>query len=624
MFQLLDIWLEHKYEISKIDLFSANKGLIIKITDSLKQVGPIGFINLFALLITSIFIGEIASRGFDFTDESFYLLWANSPDNYFAGSSAFGIYLQPLFQVLNGDIALLRIANFFILFSASSLMFFQASLYLLPTKTAGSVQRILLILPLAVSSFVFFVVWIPSPSYNSLNLFELMILVSMVLVVVRNPQRKNYVSLGIIGATITFITFVKPTSGIAALLITAVFFTLLGLFKLRNIVVVIGGALTCIMFTLGLFAINGHNLLNFYLEGAKLLQTLDPNYELSKIFRLDFPIFTIVDFAFILCFVVFFFLLQFFVIQKQSRLIQVFFGSSLTLFVFVLALFALANLNSSSVKQLFLDVLISSLLYSLISHFFGLQKLQKKSFFLFLFTVSMPFIFAFGTNGNYANMQNSASVFWVLGTLVLITATQKSFQEIKIIWSTFGLVVMTIVATTLFNSVSSPYRQPNLFVQTSEITFGPNDSHLAVSRDFKRYFLEVQSKSKTTGFKQGTSVIDLSGEFPGTLLLMEAKGMSQPWHIGGYQGSTDFVKKSLSQSKCDDLVSAWLLLSPSDPRSVPHEVLNSVGLDLERDFVKVAEWSSPIQYATTGEQYKQELYKPLKTMKPHITNCVKG
>jgi hypothetical protein len=55
-----------------------------------------------AFIVRTIWLMD---RGFDFTDESFYLAWARQPTAYDIAYGLFGYGLHPLFEIFNGSIA---------------------------------------------------------------------------------------------------------------------------------------------------------------------------------------------------------------------------------------------------------------------------------------------------------------------------------------------------------------------------------------------------------------------------------------------------------------------------------------------------------------------------------------
>src|SRR5215469_14154727 len=70
-----------------------------------------------------------SGRGYDFSDEAFQLITISDPDSYRLGDTDFGQIWHPLYVLLNGSIAELRVAAFVVLttcgavFAASILRF---------------------------------------------------------------------------------------------------------------------------------------------------------------------------------------------------------------------------------------------------------------------------------------------------------------------------------------------------------------------------------------------------------------------------------------------------------------------------------------------------------------------
>jgi len=50
----------------------------------------------------------LMGRGFDFTDESFYLMWAQRPADFDIAYGLFGYGLHPLFKMVGGSVSGLR------------------------------------------------------------------------------------------------------------------------------------------------------------------------------------------------------------------------------------------------------------------------------------------------------------------------------------------------------------------------------------------------------------------------------------------------------------------------------------------------------------------------------------
>lgn len=122
--------------------------------------GPLVFgsvVLLFLMLCGLLVYG--AGRGFDLTDEVFYLIWARDPRAYDLVYQPFGYLLHPLFELVGGYLQTYRLAGFAVAAAAGA--FLGGSL------PAAQAQRTLFSLYGAAAALTIFFPWIITPSYNS-------------------------------------------------------------------------------------------------------------------------------------------------------------------------------------------------------------------------------------------------------------------------------------------------------------------------------------------------------------------------------------------------------------------------------------------------------------------------
>lgn len=164
---------------------------------------------------TSLILGwllKYSAYGFDFTDESFYLVWIANPFIYDASITQFGFVYHPLYKLLGGDIAALRQANILITFNLawSLTYFFLASMALDLMKSRVSLLAISA--SLATTALIVFSSWLPTPSYNSLALQALLISATGLILADKSFNRKSIIGwiLISIGGWLAFMA--KPTT----------------------------------------------------------------------------------------------------------------------------------------------------------------------------------------------------------------------------------------------------------------------------------------------------------------------------------------------------------------------------------------------------------------------------
>jgi len=133
----------------------------------------ISFYILFLLTIN-------VSRGFDITDESFYILWAQFPEVVIASVTSFGFYTGLIHFISGENLALFRLTGILILLLAS--FFFAKELYqyvLNITKTKPSRKELVLfIIPITTASLAYYRYWLITPSYNWLNLVGILLFIA--------------------------------------------------------------------------------------------------------------------------------------------------------------------------------------------------------------------------------------------------------------------------------------------------------------------------------------------------------------------------------------------------------------------------------------------------------------
>ena len=156
------------------------------------------------------------------------------------------------------------------------------------------------------------------------------------------------------------------------------------------------------------------------------------------------------------------------------------------------------------------------------------------------------------------------------------------------------------------------------------VELGPSKTKLMVSNEYGMYIDEAKNLVSGTEFKEGTPIIDLTGQSPGILHALGAANIGQAWTIGGYKGSEKLAVSALQKVSCEQLVKSWLLVEPKGPRSLPYRVIDTVlKLDVIKDYKAVAAWSTAIGSGGYNEARIQKLMKPMKPKKLMYQYCEK-
>ena len=117
----------------------------------------------------------LADRGYEFTDEAFYLNWLSSPGLWPTSTTMFGFVYHPLFALLDGDIAQIRRVNVVLTFVLSG----TAALLALGSVRRSWPRIIGVSIATAVASEGLRIhnLWLLTPNYNTLVLQSTLLIV---------------------------------------------------------------------------------------------------------------------------------------------------------------------------------------------------------------------------------------------------------------------------------------------------------------------------------------------------------------------------------------------------------------------------------------------------------------
>jgi len=595
----------------------------------------IGYVEILAVatatttsVLMVIWLIWCCNSGIDFTDEGYYLNWISNPSIYSASATQFGFVYHPLYQLLGGNIALLRQANILITLTLAWLLFFcffrtQAgrpeemdSWHTFPF--AG------LALVLSTCALALLHLWLPTPNYNSLALQALLLAGVGVLLAKADSSRNSLLGWALIGFSGWLAFMAKPTTATALGLVIAIYLVMSG--KLRIRMLAFSVAIAAVLVLLSAWYIDGSVKLFFFrlANGAEDVQRLQGGYALAEIFRWDDLAFswnekiTLAGSSILVFFVTY--------LSYSSGQAQRLFAAALTLLVSAFCLLVL--LRNSGLKLSLIPnfallfrplnfgllfwaapigtlLAIATLLYK---DFPGLSS--RDSWTLVISFAFFPYAYTFGSNSNCWYGASDAAVFWVLAGGIVLVMPKLQGPSWRV-YLPLATIVQAGTITLLGLSTESPYRQTQPLRQNHDlIQIANTGSQLWVSHDFASYIRTLDHLAKRGGFKRGTPMIDLTGHYPTALYVLGAKAVGLAWLCGGYPGSDMMASGALDRVSLEDLKNAWILTEPAGPRKLSPEILKRYGIDLATDYVELGELDSPTGYHP--DSYKQHLLKPAR------------
>jgi hypothetical protein len=584
------------------------------------------------ILVALCFVGTLlilswllryAHYGFDFTDESFYLVWIANPFLYDGSLTQFGFVYHPLYGLLGGDIAGLRQANILITFGLAWVLTFVYLDSLAPSVKENPITLFAVSAGLATSALIYFDSWLPTPSYNSLALQSLLVSAIGLVLAEKGKHRASAIGWLLIGFGGWLAFMAKPSTALALAVSVFIYLLLARKFSIRMLALTVACALTLLLISALMIDGSIISFINRFKLGIEFSGLLGGGYALSEILRID-------EFQLSEQFKLAIFLLSGALILALCSLSAKskkwsFIGLLIPITFFTLtALLTLGQIYRIAELGQFQGLLIFAVVYAVaittlvLGRLRALMTISLSQWTIAALFLVMPHIYAFGTNGNYWRAGGSAAIFWLLAGLVLLGPLIRE-RASWLLALPLALAAQAVTATLLQTGLEQPYRQPQpLRINISTLEIGPERSALTLSEGYSAYIASAMVIAKKAGFEPNMPLIDLSGQSPGVLYAIGAENIGQAWTIGGYSGSLKLAETALARTSCEKISTAWILVEPGGPRSIPTELMLSLGADFPSSFKHIGAWQTAEGAGGYLDRRTQELYKPVlpsKTLK---------
>ncbi|WP_105430937.1 hypothetical protein [Neorhizobium sp. T6_25] len=566
------------------------------------------------LAILSWILGY-TSYGLDFTDESSYIVWMSNPFNYQVSASQFGFIYRPLYILVGGDIAALRQANIVITFGLGWALAHTYLTSLAPEVQRGRVALHVTAAGLGVSSLILFDTWLATPNYNSLAFQALLTTAIGLLLAEKANTHKSSAGWIIIGIGGWLAFMAKPSTAVA--LAVGIFICLLVSRKLSLRLMLLMAATTVGLLLFSALMIDG-SISGFAKRlqlGVDFATYLGGGHTVRQILRIDnFRVRTPGQLAILFVGLSTLAAIWGALSEKPKGVIASLFISAG--FFAATALLAFGQVRATAGLGEFEGLLTFGVVFAavLTGLIFGRPKplinISAAQWAVALLFLVMPHLYAFGTNRNYWENGAWAGIFWLLaGTTLLRPVVRKRGS-----WSfalPLALAAQTVTAVLLQTGLEQPQRQTQpLRLNETTLEIGPHRSALVLSAGSATYIADAVAAAQSSGFKLGTPVIDLSGQSPGILHAIGAESIGQAWTIGGYPGSLKLAKAALEHVACERIAAAWILFEPGGPRSIPVELMPSLGAAFPEAYQQVGTWRTAPGAGGYDGSRTQELYKP--------------
>ena len=552
-------------------------------------------LTFLVLIACVVFLTINADRGFELSDYSYYLLWAQQPQNVVASHFPFGHFTQWLYHLSGGNIALFRLSGVVLLLAAAWLL----------TRAYGHWRgrgfNVSLFLLLGSTVLMHYHGWLHVPSYNWLALVSVMLVLSGVLyastATPSNPVKFLSIILVAGGGVMAF--YAKPTT--AALMGLLVFcWVVLNDQSLRSkLGLLFWSGLLAVLLLWVLASVFFGSVSGFYLHlknGVEFAATLQAKHTIAEILtNTQNQITSSVQWMF------------------RQDLTRLWFGGWL---LCCLGLMVAARWQAAGAKSVYPWAqglfLLAALLICLFNTYSN--RFVGHHFYLLYFMVFALWSTDVLANRLQGSTGQNAQWQWPLialvSFLVVVASLAPSFGTNNLIvrhasmsvalialaifvlldrfpsqaLGRYPALVFAMVASlglilVLQRAYLDPYRMPGTIAdQTIPVQFVDPSKHLRVDAATAQHINGLLTLAEQGGWKAGAPLIDMTGGAPGALVVLDAQLVGTPWLIGGYKGSDVYVAHYLAHTDPQLLKEAWVLTAPNGRRRLSEALLSDLGL----------------------------------------------
>lgn len=542
-----------------------------------RVIDPKFVLPALVILVTQVGLYIVmASRGFEFTDESYYL------HNYlhwreFTGTvTFFGAYFEWPFRMLGESIAGMRLLSLVLVLASAAVLMLQLLrfAFLDHTGSAGRGRLACQVVAPVASAMLFFsfLTTLRAPSYNLLSIVTIALMTACVLrVLTPGPTPRPVLLCFAYGLALGVCFLSKATTSVLVTLAHLVFFCVLyrdwkAPWLLRGLVAIVAGfALNFLVLQL-IFP----QWLASLREGIELMRVRDGAYGPMYMFnglRWEFQKQISVIGPWLAAAAVVLFILRG-SIRRGSRTA-----------VAAVALAATAAISFTIVAE----HQGSNWLIVVTASAFALWLTERwaddgqtvrvgatRDIALLLLLLFLPVAFSYGTNMSVLGHSVIAGLFafcavylWLyrLAYARLLTSSALALCLVLMCLPTLMLQwgAWTDVAYTY--RIATPLKQQVMPVQPHA---GSGVVH--VDPVTRKAVEGLHAMAREAGMQPDQDVLDMTGDGPGLIYLLGANPLGSPWLLGGYAGSPASVERVMAKLDHEKIRHAWVLVSTDNPR----------------------------------------------------------
>ncbi|WP_019172834.1 hypothetical protein [Pseudaminobacter salicylatoxidans] len=551
---------------------------------------------LASLASLAIILGAlyIVDRGFDITDEAYYLFWISAPGEYLYSGTMFGHLLEPFMALAGGDIATLRRLSLVLLVIISGAGWFawkpETSASLLSSATIA----------LCLSAFSLFLqgnLWIPTPSYNALAIFAGFALFAALGLLARDAAWPAAALLAGFAGLCSFASRPSAGAAFAAIYAAAIIVSARSPRQALRDFLAAGVATLLLGILFGLLIVDPAAIWRQYQQFSLLWMG---SGELSSQLGKQLHSFATSPSRGALLVAGFGLIGLALVIRRLAPSVAKRGVVALAALYLLIACGLIVSIEHHLNYPILLIMLATCSAIAIISIAMVLDSNRPAHPYVVLaLALLIPFVAQLGTGSDITRAAfNSLGVTAV----VVVVSTARAFGRNVAAIPALCFVVM--LACTLWASLAKPYRLPaDIWSQSTAFAF-PRHGTLLLDSGTHAMLSTIRDAAVLHGFAEDTPVLDFTGQSPGIVFAMGGSAPGTPWLVGGYQWSDRQLVAILDSLSEEQRRNAWILWG-ENRRAVSRDRLRELGFDLGTGYSLVTEVPHSIQKWRIG------VYAPL-------------
>lgn len=526
------------------------------------------------LLAQMALFAALAPRGFEFTDEAFYLLNGLHWREFTAVYSLFGAYLELPMRLTGGNVAALRVLTMLSLAASGALLGHELQRHSAAGRSAPRLPRFAFWLVGAAGGLYFFGVLstLRVPSYNTIALATSAIATALLLRSMdATTGRSRTASAIAYGFVMGICGLCKGSTGFLVGCLHLAYFCWANPPWRRDVVLqCIGGVLCGLALQLGLMTLTHPGWIAELQAGAALF-SYDTGGKLGamvKNFRWELQGLLRWSPAALAGLLVWGMLLRWLRARTSPAILG---------WLIVLPTAAVALLWMTPTLATYWwpasVLLIAMLLMVQLSgrDTLRLQPAERRELALWVLLLCLPFAVSFGTNMAVLWHSQLSAVYIVLMVMVRL---ERLWQNGNLRSPLLGAAMCLLMLPPLVFQVrpaldaAFTYRLPTS-MRLQDKPWQTPVGTVWVDDQTRQALSNLRGAAQHSGLGAGAPMLDFTGDGPGLVVALAGRPVGVPWLVGGYPNSATWAQRLLSGLARGKLSEAWLLSSPDNPRAIP-------------------------------------------------------